>query len=190
MSYFLLLLVHLLAAIFFIGTVFFEVLMLSPLARQVSRPSMREFEYALGRRARRIMPWVLLTLVSSGLGLLHTHYRALLSFPDSSFAVLLVCKLALVVSVLVQFGLIKFWRSRHVLTARRSQLIHRSVWVHVLLIALFVSVTVPITDGYLTAGALHLAFQRPEVRGGHLAADRPDRQISLDFFFRHAAHGD
>jgi hypothetical protein len=62
MSYFLLLLVHLLAAIFFIGTVFFEVLMLSPLARQVSRPSMREFEYALGRRARRIMPWVLLLL--------------------------------------------------------------------------------------------------------------------------------
>ena len=93
-------------------------------------------EKALNQRLFAIMPWVLLTLVSSGLGLLHTHYRALLSFPDSSFAVLLVCKLALVVSVLVQFGLIKFWRSRHVLTARRSQLIHRSVWVHVLLIAI------------------------------------------------------
>ena len=57
------------------------------------------------------MPWVLLTLVSSELGLLHRNYRALLSFSDNSFAVLLMCKLILVINVLVYLGLVKFAQS-------------------------------------------------------------------------------
>ena len=134
--YGLILTVHVLAACLFIGTVFFEVCIMAAVKKKLMGYDFAPFEKALNQRLFAIMPWVLLTLVSSGLGLLHTHYRALLSFPDSSFAVLLVCKLALVASVLVQFGLIKFWRNRHVLTARRSQLIHRSVWVHVLCIAI------------------------------------------------------
>ena len=49
MTYLALLLAHLLAALFFIGTVFFEVLMLSPIARRVPQPAMRAVEQELRR---------------------------------------------------------------------------------------------------------------------------------------------
>ena len=134
--YGLILTVYVLAACLFIGTVFFEVCIMAMVRKNLRDYDFAPLEKALNQRLFAIMPWVLLTFVGSGLGLLHTHYRALLSFPDSSFAVLLVCKLILVASVLTHFGFIKFWRSRHVLTVRRSQLIHKSVWAHVLCIAI------------------------------------------------------
>lgn len=132
MSYFVLLLVHLLAAIFFIGTVFFEVLMLSPLARQVSRPSMREFEYALGRRARRIMPWVLLLLYGAGLSLAWQH-RALFEVGGAR-AWILGVKITLALSVFGHFLSVMVMSRRKTMTARRSRIIHLSVFAHVLLI--------------------------------------------------------
>ena len=128
--------VHVVAACLFIGTVFFEVCIMAVVRKRLLDYDFAPLEKALNQHLFAIMPWVLLTLVGSGLGLLHTHYRALLSFSEGSFAVLLACKLVLVASVLVHFGLIKFWRSRHVLTARRSQLMHRSVLMHVISIAI------------------------------------------------------
>ena len=59
MGYGLLLMVHLLAAIAFVGTVFFEVLMLSAVRRHLPSELMRTVEGALGSRAVCVMPWVL-----------------------------------------------------------------------------------------------------------------------------------
>ena len=132
MSYYILLLAHLLAALFFIGTVFFEVLMLSPLARQVSRPATREFEHALGRRARRIMPWVLLVLYGAGLSLAWQH-KALFELGGAR-AWILGLKITLALSVFGHFVSVMVMSRRKTMTARRSRLIHLSVFVHVLLI--------------------------------------------------------
>ena len=134
--YGLILMVHLLSASVFIGTVFFEVIIWAGVKQKLHVAISTPVEKALSQRLFAIMPWVLLVLVGSGLGLLHTHYQALLSVPQHSFGVLLACKLVLVLSVLLHFGAIKYWRSRHMLTAQRSRCLHRSVLVHVLGIAI------------------------------------------------------
>ncbi len=132
MTYLALLLAHLLAALFFIGTVFFEVLMLSPIARRVPQPAMRAVEQELGRRARRIVPWVLLVLYGAGLGLAWQH-RALFEAGGGS-AWLLGAKIVLALSVFGHFVTVMVLSRRGAMTGRRSRLIHRSVFVHVLLI--------------------------------------------------------
>ena len=127
--------VHLLCACVFIGTVFFEVLIMASIKTKIDAATLKPVEQALSQRLFAFMPWVLLLLVFSGMGLLHTHYHALLPLPHGSFGVLLACKLLLVASVLIHFGTIKYWRHRHVLTARRSRLLHVSVLLHVVFIA-------------------------------------------------------
>ena len=134
--YGLILMVHLLAACVFIGTVFFEVMVLTGVKKKLPIAVSTQFEKALSQRLFAIMPWVLFILVFSGLGLLHTHYQALLALPHSSFGVLLACKLVLVLSVLLHFVTIKYWRSKCMLTAQRSRLLHRSVLLHVVCIAI------------------------------------------------------
>lgn len=75
---------HLLAAIVFAGTVFFEVVMLDAVRKHLPRELVREVERAIGRRAVAIMPWVLLVLFTAGIGLAW-GYRAALARPfDSS----------------------------------------------------------------------------------------------------------
>src|SRR3546814_11838674 len=89
MSYPILLTLHLFAALFFVGTVFFEVLMLEGVRKHVPRDVMRTMEIAIGTRARRIMPWVLLVLYGAGAGRAW-HTRAALANPlNSSFGLLL-----------------------------------------------------------------------------------------------------
>ncbi len=132
MTYLALLLAHLLAALFFIGTVFFEVLMLSPIGRRVPKEAMRAVEQELGRRARRIMPWVLLVLYGAGLGLAWQH-RALFEVGGGP-AWLLGAKIVLALSVFGHFITVMVLSRRGAMTGRRSRLIHRSVFVHVLLI--------------------------------------------------------
>lgn len=134
--YGLIIIVHLLCACIFIGTVFFEVVVMSFVQQQVDKKSFHVVETALGKRLFSIMPWILLLLVGSGLGLLHSHYRALLPPWQSSFGILLACKLILVVSVLLHFFVIKYWRSHHTLTQQRSLWVHRSVLIHVFAIAI------------------------------------------------------
>jgi hypothetical protein len=56
MSYGFLLALHLLAAIAFAGTVFFEVVMLEGVRRHLPQQMMREVERAIGNRATAVMP--------------------------------------------------------------------------------------------------------------------------------------
>lgn len=135
MSYGLLLTLHLLAAIAFVGTVFFEVVMLEGVRRHVPHATLREIERAIGDRATAIMPWVLLTLYLAGIGLAWQH-RAALAQPLTSFGALLALKIALALSVFGHFVMAMVWRRRGMLGGRRSRRLHLSVFCHALAIVL------------------------------------------------------
>lgn len=136
MSYGALLTLHLLAAIAFAGTVFFEVVMLHAVRKHMPRETMRAVERAVGDRATAVMPWVLLMLFGAGTGLAWQHRAALADPLASSFGLLLAVKILLALSVLGHFATAMVWRRRGVLSGRRSRRLHLSVFCHVLTIVL------------------------------------------------------
>lgn len=136
MNYSVLITLHLFAAFIFVGTVFFEVLMLEGIRKHVARDSMREVERAIGKRARQIMPWTLLVLYGAGIGMAW-HYRAILAHPlDSSFGTLLTIKIVLALSVLGHFITAMVLGSKGLLKTRYVQRIHISVFTHMVCIVL------------------------------------------------------
>lgn len=136
MSYFLLVTLHLFAAIMFVGSVFFEVLILEAIRRQVGHDAMRAVESAVGRRARRVMPFAIVALYGAGIGMAW-QYRDLLSDPfESSFATLLAIKIVLALSVLVHFVTAVTLGARGKLKSRHVRFIHASVFAHVVLIVI------------------------------------------------------
>ena len=134
MNYGWLLILHLLAAIAFAGTVFFEVVMLDGVRKHLPAPMMRKLETAIGNRAVRVMPWVLLTLYGAGLALAWQHRDALAQPLASHFGLLLGLKILLAISVFGHFATAMVWRRRGVLNGRRSRRLHLSVFCHVLAI--------------------------------------------------------
>ncbi len=136
MSYGLLLILHLLAAIAFVGTVFFEVVMLEGVRKRLQQETMRAVERAIGNQATAVMPWVLLTLYAAGIGLAWQHRAALAQPLASSFGLLLMFKIGLALSVFGHFATAMAWRRRGVLGGRRSRRLHLSVFFHVLAIVL------------------------------------------------------
>ncbi|MDP2746679.1 CopD family copper resistance protein [Pseudomonas sp.] len=106
MSYSLLHVVHLLAAIAFIGTLFFEVIILAKVKPQLAPGSLTELEQALGRRTRTVLHWVVLLVYGAGFGLAWQHRQALADPFSSSFATLLSLKVVLAVSLFFSFGLV------------------------------------------------------------------------------------
>jgi hypothetical protein len=134
MSHFVLITLHLFAAIAFVGTVFFEVLILGSVRKTVGREAMRPIEIAIGARARRLMPFVILVLYGAGIGMAW-QYRDELAHPfDSSFATLLSIKIVLALSVLVHFITAITLGSHGKLRSRHFKLIHLSVFSHMVLI--------------------------------------------------------
>lgn len=65
MDHLVLVTLHLFAAIFFVGAVFFEVTILEAIRKPVGREVMRAVESAIGRRERRVMPFVILIFYSA-----------------------------------------------------------------------------------------------------------------------------
>jgi hypothetical protein len=137
MMYPTLLILHLFAALIFIGTVFFEVLILERVRKHVPAEAMRLIEQGIGRRARQLMPWVLLTLFGAGLGMLWLRYLPALAAPlASSFNSLLTLKLMLAASVLGHFFTAMWlFRSKR-MNARYLRIIHLSLFAHMLGIVL------------------------------------------------------
>lgn len=132
MFYLLLKFVHLSAAAFFIGGVFFEVMILGRAARQMEEAPRAQFSKALGQRARQVMHWVVLALYGAGVGLAW-HYRAVLAQPfASSFGILLTLKICLALSILGHFLFVVFLMRSGRMTPARSRLIHLSVLVQML----------------------------------------------------------
>ncbi|MDM9560929.1 MULTISPECIES: CopD family copper resistance protein [Bordetella] len=136
MSYPVLLTLHLVAAIAFAGTVFFEVVMLEGVRRHVPREALRLVESAIGARARRVIPWVLLALYAAGAGLAWQHRAALAQPLASSFGLLLGVKILLALSVFGHFLTAMALQRRGRLNTRNSRRIHISVFCHVALIVL------------------------------------------------------
>lgn len=134
MAHFVTLTLHLFAAILFVGTVFFEVLILDSVRRPVGREAMRAVEAAVGRRARQVMPFVLLVLYGAGIAMAW-GYRDQLARPLASpFATLLSLKILLALSVLGHFLFAVIRGARGTLRARQVQFVHVSVFCHMLLI--------------------------------------------------------
>lgn len=134
MVHFTLLTLHLFAAIMFVGTVFFEVLILEGIRKPVGREVMRTIELAIARRARRLMPFTILVLYAAGLGMAW-QYRSALAHPfASSFALLLWIKIALAFSVLAHFIIAMTFSGTGKLKSRHFKIIHLSVFCHVVLI--------------------------------------------------------
>lgn len=134
MSHFVLITLHLFAAIAFVGTVFFEVLILGSVRKTVGREAMRPIEIAIGTRARRLMPFVILVLYGAGIAMAW-QYRDELAHPfSSSFTTLLTLKILLALSVLAHFITAVTLAARGRLRARQSHVIHLSVFCHVVLI--------------------------------------------------------
>ncbi|MFJ2689196.1 CopD family copper resistance protein [Pseudomonas sp. NPDC087336] len=134
MSYLLLKFIHLTAAAFFIGGVFFEVMILSPAAHQLDQAPREQLSKALGLRARRVMHLVVLALYGAGLGLAWQYRTALHDPLASSFGTLLALKIGLALSILGQFSYVVYLMRTGRMTALRSRRIHISVLVHVLCI--------------------------------------------------------
>ncbi|VXB43484.1 conserved membrane hypothetical protein [Pseudomonas sp. 8AS] len=132
MGYLLLKFVHLSAAAFFIGGVFFEVMILSRAARQLEAAPRTQLSRALGQRARQVMHWVVLALYGAGAGLAW-QYRAVLREPfASSFGTLLVLKIGLALSILGHFIAVVYLMRSGRMTPARSRFIHLSVLVQML----------------------------------------------------------
>ncbi|MGH7188214.1 MAG: CopD family copper resistance protein [Acetobacteraceae bacterium] len=134
MNHFALLTIHLFAAIMFVGTVFFEVLILEPIRSSVGRDVMRAIERGIADRARRVMPFVMLALYGAGAAMAW-QFRSALAHPwASSFALLLWIKILLALSVLAHFIVAMALSGTGKLKSRHFRLIHLSVFVHVVLI--------------------------------------------------------
>lgn len=132
MSYPILLLLHLFAALFFIGTVFFEVLMLEGIRKRLPRETMRAVEIEIGTRARHIMPWVLLVLYSAGIALAWNYRDALANPISRPMGFLLSIKILLAISVFGHFLTAMTLRRKGLLKTRHFQLIHLSVFCHMI----------------------------------------------------------
>ncbi len=137
MLYLLLLLTHLFAALIFIGTVFFEVLILGHLHRHLPVRVMALVEQGVGRRARVLMPWVLLALFGAGLGMVWLRYLPVLAAPTTSaFGTLLALKLILAASVLGHFLLTMARMRWGRVSARYIRWVHLSLFAHMVAIVL------------------------------------------------------
>ena len=136
MSHLFLVTLHLLAAIAFAGSVFFEVFVLAAVRTPVDRRAMHLVEAAVARRLRRLMPFILAVLYAAGLGLAW-GYRDALAHPfDSSFGTLLSIKILLAASVLLHFITAFVLGARGRLKPRRVRFIHASVIAHLAVIVI------------------------------------------------------
>ncbi|WAT26134.1 hypothetical protein [Pseudomonas sp. GXZC] len=135
MLYLLFLLAHLFAALIFIGTVFFEVLILARLHQQLPARVMVQVEQGVGQRARVLMPWVLLMLFGAGIGMVWLRYLPVLAAPlASSFGTLLALKLILAASVLLHFLLTMLRMRRGRVGPGYLRFVHLSLFGHMVAI--------------------------------------------------------
>ena len=137
MLYPLFLTLHLFVALIFIGTVFFEVLFLGSIRKQLPAKVMLLVEQGIGQRARILIPWVLLVLFGAGSGMVWLRYVPVLATPlASSFGTLLMLKIVLAVSVLLHFLVAMYLFKSGRMNARYLHFIHGSLFCHMIGIVL------------------------------------------------------
>lgn len=136
MTYFILLTLHLLSAFAFIGTVFFEVLFLRYIQHKLSNDIMQAVGKEVGGRAKQLMPFVLLTLFATGLGMAHFHMARFGITGSGHFTLLFSLKIIIAISVLIHFISAMILRKKGLLKGKVSHHIHTSVFCHVVLIVI------------------------------------------------------
>lgn len=135
MTYFWAQFIHLTAAAFFIGGVFFEIMVVSPATRSLTAEHQEKVRSAVGLRARKLMPLVILALYGAGLTLAW-HHREVLGDPfSSSFATLLAMKIAVALSILLHFITVITLMKTGRITPMVSRCIHYSVFGQMILFA-------------------------------------------------------
>lgn len=134
MNHFTLVTLHLFAAIMFVGTVFFEVLILEGIRKPLGRDTMRSVEQAIGYRARRTMPFAVAILYGAGIAMAW-EYRDALRHPfETTFGTLLTIKIVLAISVLFHFITALTASALRKLRSRHFKYIHISVFLHMVAI--------------------------------------------------------
>ncbi|HBM09668.1 hypothetical protein CXF92_03120 [Pseudomonas sp. Choline-3u-10] len=136
MSYSLLHVTHLLAAIFFIGTLFVEVAVLSRVRQQIEPELMQRVDKAVGARLRVVLHWVVLFVYGAGIGLAWFHRQALADPFASSFATLLSLKILLAVGVFFTFGMVAMLLRSGRMTPARYRRIHWAIFAQMVGIVL------------------------------------------------------
>lgn len=129
----LLLTIHLFCAITFVGAVFFEVLILEGIRKQLPPRFMDALELAIGKRARRFMPFVVLALFASGIGMVWLRYGEMFWHPFThTFGLLLDIKILLAISVLGHFMTAMYLITTGKMNGVYFKRIHLSVFMHML----------------------------------------------------------
>lgn len=136
MSYSLLHVTHLLTAIFFIGTLFVEVAVLSRVRQQIEPELMQRVDKAVGARLRVVLHWVVLFVYGAGIGLAWFHRQALADPFASSFATLLSLKILLAVGVFFTFGMVAMLLRSGRMTPARYRRIHWAIFAQMIGIVL------------------------------------------------------
>lgn len=136
MSYSLLHVIHLLTAIFFIGTLFVEVAVLSRVRQQIEPELMQRVDKAVGARLRVVLHWVVLFVYGAGIGLAWFHRQALADPFASSFATLLSLKILLAVGVFFTFGMVAMLLRSGRMTPARYRRIHWAIFAQMIGIVL------------------------------------------------------
>lgn len=123
MGYSVLHVIHLAAAVFFIGTLFVEVAVLGAVRRALQPDQVLALDNALGARLRSVLHAVVVAVYGAGLGLAWHHREALAHPFASSFATLLWLKILLAVGVFLSFGMVAMLlRSGRITPARYRQI--------------------------------------------------------------------
>lgn len=134
MLYLLLKTLHLLMAIAFVGTLFFQVFVLAPVGRQLA-PELRGRMAALfGQQARRVIHWVALLLYAAGVALVWPYRQALADPLASSFSLLLSLKLLLALLIIGHYAALILLRSQKRITERGMRLLNLSLLAHAVLL--------------------------------------------------------
>lgn len=121
---------HLLMAMAFIGTLFFQVLILAPVARQLPAQARGQLSVLLGQQARRVIHWVALLLYGAGVALVWPYRQALADPLASSFTLLLTLKLLLAVLIIGHYVAMIVLRSNNRITERGLRLLNISLLAH------------------------------------------------------------
>lgn len=136
MWYALLHVLHLLAAIGFIGVVFFQLVILAKVKTQLEPSALPALEQALSERTRAVLHWVVVLLYGAGAGLAW-QYRQVLSAPlASSFASLLTLKIALALGVFISYGALAILLRSGRMTPALYRKLHWAVLLQMLAIVL------------------------------------------------------
>ncbi|VVP24900.1 hypothetical protein PS903_03955 [Pseudomonas fluorescens] len=136
MMYPFLLVTHLLAAIAFIGTLFFEVVIWYRAREQLTDTAQSTADQAIAVRSRKVLHGVVVLLYGAGIALAWQH-RGVLSQPlASSFGTLLSLKIVLALSIIGHYLLLAYWLKSARLTVSRASWIRRSILGHMVLIVI------------------------------------------------------